>query len=131
MSKLTAFLKPSPEGKTKEVILERFTDENGKAVPFVVKSIRAADNDALVRKSTDKKTGKLNTAEYGNRLIAACMVEPDLMSTEICEYYGTMDPKDVPGLMFTIGERQIIQDAVMEINDIKSAQEKLDAAKNS
>ena len=54
MSKLSAFLKPTPEGKKKEVILERFTDENGKVVPFVIKSIRAADNDSLVRKNTDK-----------------------------------------------------------------------------
>ena len=61
MSKLSAFLKPTPEGKKKEVILERFTDENGKVVPFVIKSIRAADNDSLVRKNTDRKTGKFNS----------------------------------------------------------------------
>ena len=131
MSKLSAFLKPTPEGKKKEVILERFTDENGKVVPFVIKSIRAADNDSLVRKNTDRKTGKFNSTTYSNQLIVACMVEPDLRSTEICEYYGTIDPNDVPGLMFTIGEKQIIQDAILEINDVNSAQDRLDAAKNS
>ena len=128
MSKLSAFLKPTPEGKKKEVILERFTDENGK---FVIKSIRAADNDSLVRKNTDRKTGKFNSTTYSNQLIVACMVEPDLRSTEICDYYGTIDPNDVPGLMFTIGEKQIIQDAILEINDVNSAQDRLDAAKNS
>ena len=121
MSKLSAFLKPTPEGKKKEVILERFTDENGKVVPFVIKSIRAADNDSLVRKNTDRKTGKFNSTTYSNQLIVACMVEPDLRSTEICDYYGTIDPNDVPGLMFTIGEKQIIQDAILEINDVNSA----------
>ena len=131
MSKLSAFLKPTPEGKKKEVILERFTDENGKVVPFVIKSIRAADNDSLVRKNTDRKTGKFNSTTYSNQLIVACMVEPDLRSTEICDYYGTIDPNDVPGLMFTIGEKQIIQDAIFEINDVNSAQDMLDAAKNS
>ncbi|MCI9180088.1 MAG: hypothetical protein HFG50_08805 [Lachnospiraceae bacterium] len=131
MSKLSAFLKPTPEGKKKEVILERFTDENGKVVPFVIKSIRAADNDSLVRKNTDRKTGKFNSTTYSNQLIVACMVEPDLRSTEICDYYGTIDPNDVPGLMFTIGEKQIIQDAILEINDVNSAQDRLDAAKNS
>ena len=131
MSKLSAFLKPTPEGKKKEVILERFTDENGKVVPFVIKSIRAADNDSLVRKNTDRKTGKFNSTTYSNQLIVACMVEPDLRSTEICDYYGTIEPNDVPGLMFTIGEKQIIQDAILEINDVNSAQDRLDAAKNS
>lgn len=131
MSKLSAFLKPTPEGKKKEVILERFTDENGKVVPFVIKSIRAADNDSLVRKNTDRKTGKFNSTTYSNQLIVACMVEPDLRSTEICDYYGTIDPNDVPVLMFTIGEKQIIQDAILEINDVNSAQDRLDAAKNS
>ena len=131
MSKLSAFLKPTPEGKKKEVILERFTDENGKVVPFVIKSIRAADNDSLVRKNTDRKTGKFNSTTYSNQLIVACMVEPDLRSTEICDYYGTIDPNDVPGLMFTIGEKQIIQDAILEINDVNSAQDRLDEAKNS
>lgn len=131
MSKLSAFLKPTPEGKKKEVILERFTDEKGKVVPFVIKSIRAADNDSLVRKNTDRKTGKFNSTTYSNQLIVACMVEPDLRSTEICDYYGTIDPNDVPGLMFTIGEKQIIQDAILEINDVNSAQDRLDAAKNS
>ena len=131
MSKLSAFLKPTPEGKKKEVILERFTDENGKVVPFVIKSIRAADNDSLVRKNTDRKTGKFNSTTYSNQLIVACMVEPDLRSTEICDYYGTIDPNDVPGLMFTIGEKQTIQDAILEINDVNSAQDRLDAAKNS
>ena len=131
MSKLSAFLKPTPEGKKKEVILERFTDENGKVVPFVIKSIRAADNDSLVRKNTDRKTGKFNSTTYSNQLIVACMVEPDLRSTEICDYYGTIDPNDVPGLMFTIGEKQIIQDAILEINDVNSAQDRQKKTKNS
>ena len=131
MSKLSAFLKPTPEGKKKEVILERFTDENGKPVPFVVQSIRSADNEALVEKSKDRKTGKFRAAEYSNRLIVACMVEPDLRSTEICDYYGTIDLINVPGLMFTVGEKQIIQDAILEINDVNSAQDRLDEAKNS
>ncbi len=131
MSKLTAFLKPSPEGKRKEVILERFVDEHGKPVPFIVQSIRDVDNEALIEKSKDKKTGRLRSAEYTNRLIVASMVEPDLRSTEICEYYGTIDPINVPGLMFSVGEKQIIQDAILDINDVKDAQEKLDAAKNS
>ncbi len=130
MSKLNAFLRPSVAGKTKEVRLSRFTDENGTVVPFVVKSITPEENDRIAKKCKNKK-GDLDKAAYGNQLIVACMVEPDLGDTELCQYYGVMDPVMVPGRMFSIGEKQIIEDAIMEINDLKMDQEKLDEAKNS
>ena len=55
MSKLSAFLKPSPAGKTKEVHLARFTDENGQIVPFVIKSITPEESERIARKCKDKK----------------------------------------------------------------------------
>ena len=45
MSALKAFLQPSVAGKTKEVIVsDRFKDENGKPVPFVIKAISQEEN---------------------------------------------------------------------------------------
>ena len=41
-----------------------------------------------------------------------------------------MDPTEVPSLMFTIGEKNAVIDAVSEINDVKIANELMDAAKN-
>ncbi len=129
MGKLSAFLKPSPAGRTKEVLLDRFTDEDGNVVPVVIKSITPEENEAISKRCMDRE-GNLDTVAYGNQLIVACVAEPDLRSTEVCGYYGVMDPHMVPGRMFTIGEKQIIQDAIMEINDIKAANERLKAAKN-
>lgn len=40
-----------------------------------------------------------------------------------------MDPTEVPGLMFTIGEKNLVMDAVSEINDVKMASELKNAAK--
>ncbi|HBI63016.1 MAG TPA: phage portal protein [Lachnospiraceae bacterium] len=130
MSKLAAFLKPSPAGKTKEVRLARFTDENGEIVPFVIKSIAPEESEKIAKKCRDKK-GNLDKTEYGNQLIVACMVEPDLRDEELCKFYGVMDPNMVPGRMFSIGEKNVISDAIMEINDFGMEQEKLDEAKNS
>lgn len=130
MGKLSAFLKPSPVGRTKDVLLDRFTDEKGKVVPIIVKCIAPTKNKAITKQCT-KPDGTLDSAEYGNQMIVECMVEPDLKSTELCEYYGTLDPNDVPDLMFSIGEQQIIQDAIMEVNDITTATERLRRAKNS
>ncbi|NBH72205.1 hypothetical protein D3Z51_09260 [Clostridiaceae bacterium] len=130
MGKLSAFLKPSPAGKTLEVVLKRFVDEDGAPAPLVVKSITPEENEAISRRCTDGK-GILDKNAYGNQLIVACMVQPDLRDSELCAYYGVMDPYMVPGRMFSIGEKQIIQDAIMEVNDLKTAQEKLNEAKNS
>ena len=130
MSNLKAYLKPFPSDRTKTVFLDRFTDEEGKKIPFVVKTIPCGENERITENCTDEK-GKLRLAEYGDCMMVACMVEPNIKETEICEYYGVMDPKDVPGQMFTIGEKQIIQDAIMEINDVKKADDKIREAKNS
>ena len=129
MGKLSVFLKPSPAGKTKEVYLERFTDEEGKMVPFIVKSITPEENEMISKRCMDK-SGNLDSAAYGNHLIVACMAEPDLKDAQVCKYYGVIDPIMVPGRMFSIGEKQIVQDAIMEINDLKTAREKLGEAKN-
>ena len=48
MGKLSAFLRPSPAGKTKEVYLKRFVDEAGEVVPFVVKSIPPEENEKII-----------------------------------------------------------------------------------
>ncbi len=131
MGKLSAFLKPAPAGMKKEVyVSDRFVDEEGNAVPFVVQAIAPEENEALT-KICMSDSGKLDAAAYGNHLIVACTVEPNLKDSELCKYYGTMDPLDVPGVMFTVGEKQILQDAIMDINGIKMAKEKLLDAKNS
>ena len=130
MGKLSAFLRPAPAGRTKEVFLDRFTDEKGNVVPIIVKCVTPEENKKISQKCT-REDGTLDTGAYGDQMIVECMVEPDLRNTELCEYYGTMDPGDVPNRMFTIGEKQIIQDAIMEVNDITMADERLRKAKNS
>ena len=113
MGKLGAYLRPAPAGKTKTVYLENFKDEEGKPLPFVVKSISPKENEILVRRYSDEK-GNLDAITYGNQLIAMCLVEPNLKDTELCTFYGVMDPADVPSIMFSVGEKQIIQDEDMK-----------------
>jgi len=130
LSKLSAFLRPAPAGKTKELILDRFVDEDGNPVPFVIQCITSGESDEIMQRCTDKG-GQLNVKEFGDRMIVACMVEPSLKETELCQYYGVMDPLDVPGIMFSPGEKKIVEDAIMDINDMKDAMVKLKKAKNS
>ena len=67
---------------------------------------------------------------YTKRLILACVVEPDLKNQEICKYYGTEDPLEVPARMLSIGEYNRLSEAIMELNDIKKAKDKKEEAKN-
>lgn len=129
MGNLGAYLRPVPAGKTKEIFLENFKDEDGKKIPFVVKAITPKENEMIVKRNTEK--GKLNNVAYGNELIVTCLETPNLKDTELCSFYGVMDPIEVPSLMFTIGEKQAIMDAISDINDIKMASRLLDEAKNS
>lgn len=104
-----------PEGKKDKELIE--ADETAEEL--------AAEND--IRPDAEN----LDAITYGNQLIAMCLVEPNLKDTELCTFYGVMDPADVPSIMFSVGEKQIIQDAISEINDIKAAQNVLKMAKNS
>ena len=128
MGNLGAYLRPIPAGKTKEIFLENFKDEKGNKIPFVVKAITPKENEMIVKRNTIK--GKLNSTTYGNELIVTCLETPNLKDTELCSFYGVMEPMEVPSLMFTIGEKQIVMDAITEINDIKMASNLMNEAKN-
>ena len=128
MGNLGAYLRPIPAGKTKEIFLENFKDEKGNKIPFVVKAITPKENEMIVKRNTIK--GKLNSTTYGNELIVTCLETPHLKDTELCNFYGVMDPMEVPSLMFTIGEKQVVMDAITEINDIKMASNLMNEAKN-
>ena len=50
MGKLSAFLRPAPAGRTKEVFLDRFTDEKGNVVPIIVKCVTPEENKKISQK---------------------------------------------------------------------------------
>ena len=130
MSKLSAYFRPTPAGRTKEVYLENFKDEDGNPLPFVLQSISAEENEAITKSCTDRN-GNFDAAAYGNKVLVACLKEPDLKSSELCQFYGVIDPASVPGRMFTPGEKATLNQAALEINDFKSEGSRLIDAKNS
>lgn len=131
MSRLKAFLQPTPAGKTRKVVIsERFRDEEGKAIPFLIKAIGQDKNEQLARQS--RKKGELDTIAYSNRLIVESTVEPNFKDQEVCEFFGVVDPAQVPAKMLSVGEYQKLQNAIFDINDIgETYDEVFDEAKNS
>ncbi len=142
MGDIKAFLQPPVLNKTKEIIIsKRFKDSNGKPVPFVIRVIDQDTNDRLIKQAT-KKTKmngtvlqELDSSKYGKLLINACVVTPNFKDSELCNFYKTMNPLDVPGRMLTVGEYNRLVKAIKELNELVTSDEEFEEleeeAKNS
>lgn len=138
---LKAFMVPSVAGETKEVyISNRFKGADGKPAPFVIRAIDQDTNDSLVRKCTTKKTkngvvtSEVDGTKLARMLIVECTVEPNFRDSELCEYYKTINPLDVPGRMLSVGEFNRLAKAIREMNGMLEDDEFAEAmeeAKNS
>lgn len=124
MSGLKAFMKPPVTDTTEDVIIsDRFTDEDGKVQPFKIRIISQEINESLHNQASRpiKKNGvvigsQTDSTKYGNLLIVACVVYPNFKDSELCNYYKTKDPLDVPRRMLTAGEFNKLVKAVNRIN---------------
>ncbi len=123
MSALSAFLHPTVTREEKEVIIsKRFLGEDGKPVPFKIRSLTQEENAAIIKAATRQKKvdGQWQDAIDANELSARTIVEatvfPDFRSAELCETYGTKDPVQVPGKMLLVGEFGRLIDAVSKLS---------------
>ena len=139
MGVLDAFLHPIAVEETKKVeISKRFIGEDGKPVPFEIKTISQAENAQLVKKYNRKKvvSGSVvadnDTVGYTNALIVECTVQPDFRDSRMCETYGVLDPMMVPGKMLLSGEYSALVGEIMKLNgfDIDAQLRDEEEAKN-
>ena len=123
MGVLDAFLHPIAVEETKKVeISKRFIGEDGKPVPFEIKTIPQGENSQLIKKFTRRKlvngttTEIFDTTGYTNALIVECTVQPDFQDSRMCEAYGVLDPMMVPGKMLLSGEYSALVGEIMKLN---------------
>lgn len=123
MSALSAFLHPAVTREEKEVIIsKRFLGEDGKPVPFKIRSLTQEENAAIIKAATRQKKvdgqwqDSLDANELSARTIVEATVFPDFRSAELCETYGTKDPVQVPGKMLLAGEFARLIDAVSKLS---------------
>ena len=123
MGVLDAFLHPIAVEETKKVeISKRFVGEDGKPVPFEIKTIPQGENSQLIKKYTRRKlvngstTEIFDTTGYTNALIVECTVQPDFQDSRMCEAYGVLDPMMVPGKMLLSGEYSALVGEIMKLN---------------
>lgn len=123
MSALSAFLHPAVTIEEKEVIIsKRFLGEDGKPVPFKIRSLTQEENAAIIKAATRQKKvdgqwqDSIDANELSARTIVEATVFPDFRSAELCETYGTKDPVQVPGKMLLAGEFSRLIDAVSKLS---------------
>ncbi len=132
MGDIKAFLLPPVMEETKEVVItKRAVDESGKPVPFVIRVIDQETNNRLVKQATRKSkmngqlVRELDDDKYGKLLVNTCVVSPNFKDSELCAYYKTADPLDVPGRMLTVGEYNRLVREIKKINDLVLDEEEL------
>ena len=125
MSNLQAFMTPTT-AETREVIVsDRFKDKDGKVVPFVIKSLSQAENEEIRKRASVPVTksgvvigDKLDSEKYGRELVLASVTSPNFRDSELCKFYATMDPLEVPSKMLRVGEYTRLVRAINELNGL-------------
>lgn len=136
MSKLSAFLHPSTTQVEREVIVsDRFLDEGGKPVPFKIRAVTQAENEAITKQATRRvrengqMVDRLDSVDFTRRMLVTAVVEPDFSNTEMCQAYGVLDPLLVPGRMLLAGESSKLMREIMDLSGFNDANIE-DTAKN-
>lgn len=122
---LKAYMQTPVVNETKTVYpSKRLKGADGKPAPFVIRVIDQETNNKLIKQATEKKKvngrimEELNGEKYGNLLVQACVVEPDLKSADLCAFYKTVNPADVINRMLSVGEYNRLVRSIREINEI-------------
>ena len=117
------------------------TDENGEPLNWEFKPLASKDNERIRDECTVdvQITGKpnmyrqrLNTSQYLVKLIAACVVTPNLYDKELQDSYGVKKPEDlIYEMVDESGEYQELCVWVQEYQGFtKTLDEKVDEVKN-
>ncbi|MGL5438802.1 MAG: phage tail assembly chaperone [Filifactoraceae bacterium] len=117
MSKLKYFLSDRAEKvKPKEVVVsQRYKDEDGNPVAFLIKPISTEKEEEIKKKFTEGLS--INFESYKNELMCQCIVEPDLKSVELQDSYGVSDDISLlKQILFLPGEREELFRQVQLIN---------------
>lgn len=131
---LRAYMQPPVVNETKTVYpSKRLKGADGKPAPFVIRVIDQETNNKLIKQATEKKKANgrlvetLNSEKYGNLLIQACVVEPDLKNAELCAFYETVNPVDTINRMLSVGEYNRLVREIKLLNEIDELADDEDA----
>ena len=139
---LTAFLAENADQieNEKYVVSPRFRGEDGQPIPWEIRCISSAEDEAL-RKSCTKRVpvpGKKNQFtmetdfnQYLGKLAAGCTVYPNLNDTVLQDSYRVMGADNLLKAMLSAGEFAAFVEKLQQICGFDSSlQDQVDEAKN-
>lgn len=96
MSNLSLFLKKNKKVRenVKYAATKSLCDENGKPLEWEIKPLNSREYDQLMADCSDDK-GKMDWVMFRERLVTACVAEPNLNSSELQDSYGVMSAEDL------------------------------------
>lgn len=125
MSEFAAFFAENAVGEcTEEVFIsERFKDKEGKPLPWKIKAITEEENQEIRKSATKKVKAKggvqipeTDTNEYSTRLVAECVVYPNLKDAALQASYGVQGADNLLAKMLFPGEYAELVTKVQELN---------------
>lgn len=125
MSNLKAFLKPLYTEKTVSVVVsDRFVDDDGKPVEFILKTLSQEQLATISKRSMreqtigGRKVQDIDRNAYVNRCLVESCIQPDFKDKELCNAYGTEDPIQLPQKMLLGFEYERLGRAFLELNGL-------------
>lgn len=121
MSSLKAFLNPIRAGNKEVIVSNRFQDEKGNPVPFIIRPITQKENEQLLKKHTkrDKRGNEVfDRTSYAHELAAMAVVFPDLKNAELQQAYGVLGEAELLKEMLYVGEFAQLALAVRELSGL-------------
>jgi len=120
------------------VVSDRIKDKEKKPVEWLLRPISEDQNDVIRKSATRKNKGKngmqlpeVDSSEYVAKLVAACVVYPNLNDAELQRSYGVRGADVVVRKMLLSGEYAALCEKVQEINGFdKDVNELADEVKN-
>jgi hypothetical protein len=136
MNNLSAFLSQNAikVENIEYIASKRFLDEQGKAIAWELKNITSLEDEAI-RKSCIKKvqvpgkrgqfTQEFDANAYISKLVASCVVYPNLRDVELQNSYGVMGEVELLNHMLIPGELNNLAAKVQEINGLNETMDDL------
>ena len=131
MSELSQFLKSNKKIREniKYAATKSLCDKDGNPLEWELKPLTSSDNEEI--RDNAVVSGRFSPALFRAKVIAACVVYPNLYDSELLESYGVLTPEElVPQMVDDVQEYNALFDKIMSIGDNADMNEKIKQAKN-
>lgn len=131
MSKLSNFLKANKKVRTNSfyAATKSLCDEKGIPLEWELRPLTSGENEAI--RDACFRDGRFSQSLYRAKVIAACVVTPDLHDSELLDSYEAMSPEElICEMVDDPAEYNALFEQVIALGDTETIGEKVAEAKN-